>query len=37
MIPIIDKEQSFICAEKLLEKSYKLCIVSENVTFDSTI
>lgn len=37
MIPIMDEEQLFIFEEKLLEKSYKLCVVSENITFDLTI
>ncbi|XP_022180889.1 uncharacterized protein LOC111041043 [Myzus persicae] len=29
MIPIMDEEQLFIFEEKLLEKSYKLCVVNE--------
>jgi len=37
MIPIMDEEQLFIFEDKLLEKSYKLCVVSENVTFDLTV
>jgi len=37
MIPKMDEEQLFIFEEKLLEKSYKLCVVSENITFDLTI
>jgi len=36
MIPIMDEEQLFIFEDKLLDKSYKLCVVSENVTFDLT-
>jgi hypothetical protein len=31
MIPIMDEEQLFIFEEKLLEKSYKSCVVSENM------
>lgn len=34
MIPIMDEKQLFIFEDKHLEKSYKSCVVSENVTFD---
>jgi len=37
MIPIMNEEQLSIFEDKLLEKSYKLCVVSENVTFDLTV
>lgn len=32
MIPIMNEEQLFIFEEKLLEKSFKLIVVSKNIT-----
>jgi len=37
MIPIMDEEQLSIFEDKLLEKSYKLCVVCENFTLDLTV